>query len=570
MSGNLNRLFEMFWEVVIKNPLHSIVFFLWINFSGFLQIVSIGCIYPILNTTLNQGDDSNKLIKFLNRILGYFGLEENLLNYLLVFLSLSMFSGIVYVGSEVYQAFFLKKLEINERMLVVNSVLKSKWKNIQGLNHGDFINAITREVENYKCVVKYTFMIVSCASQALFFIVCALIVNVELLLICLGMFIISAGIYYPLMQISGNLGRKWTDAFSLLTSRLVNTAKAFKNIKSTSIEKKVQDYLHKAISLTSEMYSKQHILSASQSKISEFQGYAILAFILYYGVEKADISLPMLLLFLIVLFRLVPQIRNIIDSFHRAYSMLPSIIKMDDMKALCPNEQKSKGKSLEEEIKTIKLENISLQYNNGRELFTGLNLVFKKGEFWAINGATGSGKTSLLDVIIGIVEPTSGSIKYNEISQNDINIEAMHWRVGYLTQDNLIFSGTICQNIYWGNDNIDKSRLKNVLHISQMEDMVKEKTLDFQVTESGNNLSGGQKQRIAIARVLLRNYDFILMDEPTSALDKETGKNFVSALMELKGKSGIIMVTHRKEFLKCADHVLSIESGILKLNGKII
>jgi ABC-type bacteriocin/lantibiotic exporter with double-glycine peptidase domain len=275
-----------------------------------------------------------------------------------------------------------------------------------------------------------------------------------------------------------------------------------------------------------------------------------------------------LVLFIIV--KIVPQIRSINDNYHRGNIALPSIEKIQKLRDYCSTQTKSSGKPIEDELCLIAFHSVDFRYDTHGMLFDDLNLEFRKGEFWAICGPTGAGKTTILDLLSCIIGPSGGSISYNGIPYSDIEIKSLHQRVGYLTQDHFIFAGTLLDNICWGKKDVEKSCVDRAIRLSQLGPFVREKTLDFLVSESGQNLSGGQQQRIAIARLLLKNYDFILMDEPTSALDKETEQNFVSALMELKGKCGIIMVTHRKEFLKCADHVLSIESGILKLNGKII
>jgi ABC-type bacteriocin/lantibiotic exporter with double-glycine peptidase domain len=199
-------------------------------------------------------------------------------------------------------------------------------------------------------------------------------------------------------------------------------------------------------------------------------------------------------------------------------------------------------------------------------LFRDLNVCFKKGEFWAIAGPTGSGKTTILDLISGVLRPTVGKIVFDNIPLDEAKLSSLHQHIGYLTQNNFIFAGSILANISWGHEKeLDSVKIENVVKISQMSDILKEKTLDFKVSESGQNLSGGQQQRIAITRTLLKDYDFILMDEPSSALDNETEKNFLEALSSLKGKIGIIMVTHRKEYFKHADYILEINGGCVEI-----
>ena len=148
--------------------------------------------------------------------------------------------------------------------------------------------------------------------------------------------------------------------------------------------------------------------------------------------------------------------------------------------------------------------------------------------------------------------------------------------MGYLTQSSFIFSGTLKENLLWGNEKANMARINHVIDSAQLRSLVNEKGLDFNISESGQNLSGGQRQRIAIARTLLKNCDFIIMDEPTSALDPETEEKIISSLLNLKGKVGVIMVTHRPEYLKFTDFILRFDDsevrvikGIAKFEGNV-
>jgi len=111
-------------------------------------------------------------------------------------------------------------------------------------------------------------------------------------------------------------------------------------------------------------------------------------------------------------------------------------------------------------------------------------------------------------------------------------------------------------NLTWGNEDASPQKIEEAVDMAQLRALVNEKGLEHTITESGQNLSGGQRQRVAITRALLREYDFILLDEPTSPLDPETEQRFIASLMRWKGKIGIIMVTHRKEYLKYADYIM--------------
>jgi ATP-binding cassette subfamily C protein len=564
------KLFKLLLKVIIAHPFPSTLFFVGVTFVGVIQVVSIGALYPIIYVAIGKSGQSNFIIKYTDSILNFLGLEIGLVNYLLMFLLTAFFSGVIFVAVEAQQAAFLKKIEIKEGFSIVEKVLGSQWKILRNLNHEDFINATASLIKQYKTAIKYSFLVVSAVIQVIVYFCSAFIIDLKFTLISIAASPIVMIASYSLLKKSTILGHEWTQSYNQLYKRLLDAVRTFKNIKSGSLEKFASKYIGNPLYSIFHVEYKQHVLMAVQTKVSELAGYFTLSLLIYISIKILTIDPGSLILVLFIIVKIVPQIRSINDNYHRGNIALPSIEKIQKLRDYCSTQTKSSGKPIEDELCLIAFHSVDFRYDTHGMLFDDLNLEFRKGEFWAICGPTGAGKTTILDLLSCIIGPSGGSISYNGIPYSDIEIKSLHQRVGYLTQDHFIFAGTLLDNICWGKKDVEKSCVDRAIRLSQLGPFVREKTLDFLVSESGQNLSGGQQQRIAIARLLLKNYDFILMDEPTSALDKETEQNFVSALMELKGKCGIIMVTHRKEFLKCADHVLSIESGILKLNGKII
>jgi ABC-type bacteriocin/lantibiotic exporter with double-glycine peptidase domain len=502
----------------------------------------------------------NTIIKQFDRILAICGQTPDLLNYLVLFLTISFVSACVYIVLETYQAFFLRNLEYKERQSLLQQVIWSRWESLRNLNHGDFINAVTHEAESYKVLVKYCFIIISELVQIAFFIYFAFIVDSKIVVMSLILFSGSGVIFYPFMKKGRSLGHSWTNSYSRLAEGLVNAVRSFKSMKVSSMERFLMNYLDGRVFMVCHEYYKQQILAAVQSKLSELTGYFILAIIVYAGTRIIEMKLASVILILIIFTRIVPKTKWVIDSFHRAYSSMPSMDKLEDIKNSSIN-QCITGKPLDGMLRSIRLQSVSFKYGGNGELFRDLAITLKKGEFWVVCGPTGGGKTSFLDMLSGIVRPSKGNIFYNDICDDEIDIETLHRRIGYITQDHFIFAGTILENICWGNNHPDKSKLNSVIKLSQLEELLHEKGADFQITESGQNLSGGQQQRIAIARVLMNDLDFILMDEPTSSLDQETEHHFISALMEFKGKIGVVMVTHRQQNIKYFDHVLMLEGN---------
>ena len=219
----------------------------------------------------------------------------------------------------------------------------------------------------------------------------------------------------------------------------------------------------------------------------------------------------------------------------------------------------------------IKLENVNFSYpGSSQTLIRNLNLEIKAGDFVAIVGPSGGGKSTVVDLILGIIKPNSGSVKISSLEPLD-TYEKWPGAVAYVPQDVYLFDGTVKENLCLGYNSelIDEEQLKQVL---------KETKLDFlfethnhgiltQVGEAGTKLSGGQRQRIGIARALISRPKLLITDEATSALDGQTEADISDAIQRLKGSTTVVMIAHRLSTVRNADIVVYMKDGKILAQG---
>ena len=205
--------------------------------------------------------------------------------------------------------------------------------------------------------------------------------------------------------------------------------------------------------------------------------------------------------------------------------------------------------------KILTIKNLNYNYQNNKKIFKNLNLEFQNNKIYCLIGESGSGKSTFLDLILGLKNFQSG----------DISIKCKDHEVGYVPQECYISEGSIESNIAFGvfRENINKDNLINSAKESKIYDFINSLPDKFnsKLSSFGSNISVGQKQRISIARTLYNNSKILLLDEPTSALDHETEKKFINTLQILKKDRLIIMTTHRVNFKEIYDCVLKIENN---------
>lgn len=211
-------------------------------------------------------------------------------------------------------------------------------------------------------------------------------------------------------------------------------------------------------------------------------------------------------------------------------------------------------------VKFIKFENICFKYENSKNIFTDLNLEFKTKNSYAIIGKTGSGKSTLIDLMMDFLVPTEGQVMINDIDSKKIDIKSLKEKIIYISQESIIFNDTIRNNLLLDKVYIDEDIYK-ILELVELTSMVNsfEKGLNHLLNYKGTNISGGQKQRLNIARAILRNPDVLILDESINALDSVTRINIVKKLLSQYKEKILIFVTHDEDILCLVNNVINLD-----------
>ncbi len=546
-------------DIFMNYPFSACRFIFWTLLASLVEVILAESMYTVM-TTIIKSDEIGILTGIFQKLFFYLKIEHNLVNALSIFIAVSLLAVAFNILVEMDKGMMMKKIENNIRLALIKKFLSSKWSILSRINHGNFVNLIISDNKLYISVLRYIFLIVGNLIQIFIFILCVLKINLAFGILSYAMLAVCAFLMLPFMKYANRCGLEATNMNTSANSELINMLRALKDIKANSAENYVFSKMKHVMTGLTQVYFKVFVLVPTfQSQIHRLLAYFAYAISLYAGFQLFNMSMAVFSISAIFIYRSIPIFSLTSDYFTRASSHLASVNRIHEFdKSLIPSDRGLY--KLDEPLQKIEFRSVSFGHKQNEKIFNNLNVVFKSGEFWAIMGESGVGKTTLIDLVCGLFRPESGSILYNDISSNDINLESLHNKIGYLSQTPFIFQGTIKENITWGNDDSNiNQRMDGAVRISQLCGISNERGMNHYLDEMGNNLSGGQRQRIALARLMLKDYDFIMLDEPTSSLDPETEKSFIAELSSLKGKKGVIVVTHRDEYLKYADHLLTIK-----------
>ncbi|WP_264229652.1 ABC transporter ATP-binding protein [Acholeplasma laidlawii] len=263
----------------------------------------------------------------------------------------------------------------------------------------------------------------------------------------------------------------------------------------------------------------------------------------------------MAFMMLVMIFVIMPRAQV---SANRILEVLQTKTKLTDGKL-----------NLQEQVESLTFENVSFKYPDASDLvLENVSFSAKKGDVVAIIGATGAGKTTLINLIPRFYDVTEGQIKINNVNIKDYSQKDLRSKIGYISQQAFLFSGTIQTNVNYGVDN-DKS-VQDALHIAQASDFVLslEEQEKSRVSQAGKNFSGGQKQRLSIARAIQKEADILIFDDSFSALDYQTDRNLRNALKSNLKNHITLIVAQRIGTIKHADLILVIDEGKIVGSGK--
>ena len=374
-------------------------------------------------------------------------------------------------------------------------------------------------------------------------------------------------------KVSLKLGKENLESQGQIGRSILQGFGGIKEVKLLGCEDYFLDQMVSARIVKSRCNQKQQLLAQIPRLIVETVCIIGVMCIIIYDIhvgKELNTLIPKLSVFAVAAFRMLPSVGKINTYMNEMLFLKPATDSVyNDLKKLEKIEKTDNGKEDKstEPLKwenTIEIQDLSFGYNVEESIILeGLGFSIKRGEAVGLIGPSGAGKTTLADLIMGLLTPNKGCILVDGI---DIQDDLRGWQrnIGYVPQTIYLSDDTIRKNVAFGirSEDIDDNKVWEALRRAQLEDFVKKSThgLDTQVGDRGVRLSGGQRQRIGIARALYHDPNLLVFDEATSALDNETEEAVMQAIESLHGEKTMIIIAHRLSTIKKCDRVYRVEN----------
>ena len=298
------------------------------------------------------------------------------------------------------------------------------------------------------------------------------------------------------------------------------------------------------------------------------------AFLWSQGLTGAELAAQIALI-AVVVSRVVPAFNRLasqVTSVFRAAPMVESLIafRAEINQATASSQHSNSGQEVPVDWRRVALTEVSVRYPKAKSWsLQGASIELERGKSYGFVGQSGAGKTTLVNLLLGLIEPTRGAVRVDGRPLSEFRLSDWHRRFGYVPQDAFLFDDTLRENIRFGSDESDEVRLRAIVDAAQLGPFVDglSNGLDSRVGERGREISGGQTQRVAIARALYRRPEILFLDEATSALDSVTETAIYDAIEAMRGECLALIVAHRVTSLRRCDRIFVLENGRIVDSG---
>lgn len=537
-----------------------------------LIVVGVGAIVPLLGALVDaKGVPPGKIGDFIN----FIGLADASTTFIMTFLIVVMFVRYILDALRMYMAGSIGvHLNINIKKEMNDKISHADWNYFisdRGDNHGKYFQCMTVEslnasgaVNDLGSVVAYGVLtIIMLGAVAFFSFYILLIVSV----IGLILFLCAR----PLMKKSHQVAHLRIQSMSDLNDIILDNKFLVKLLKAEGLENVRTKLTENLIEKLRSMEIKQLLYAVIVQNYSGMIAVAALGALtfFYLGMNLGDGA--SLIFILLLIQRTVYYFGNFQQKRRNMIQKIPSYVAcMEVIDQIDKDRQHDSPRGKQPTLdKGVVFKNVTFSYANGIQALKNISFAIPPHGVVALVGKSGGGKTTTIDMLMGLIRPKGGQIKIDGTDLNDIDRDIWKNMLAYLPQDSYLFKGTLRDNLTLGMVKVSDKAMWSALEKAGCDEFIQALPgkLESDVKSGGKNFSGGERQRLSIARAILRGSRILIMDEPSSSLDKNTEQEIKKTVVELGREKLIIIITHSLDFMEGIEHLYVIDAGVCLWKG---
>ncbi|MBI2783851.1 MAG: ABC transporter ATP-binding protein [Gammaproteobacteria bacterium] len=557
-----------------KHRWRTITMLLALLLSGLAEGAGISALLPLLNVAIAADRGAGAAVtppgqfeQIVIDLLAYLGIAPTIGSLLLIIVAGVALKSVLLLVVLRQVGYTAAQLGTELRLDLLRAILRSRWEYFLHQPIGKLTNGLATEAQRSSDSYVYgataaTFMINALIYGA---IAVAISWQATLLSLIAGMLVIGASHF--LVRATRRAGRRQTLLLSSLMARLTDTLQSVKPLKAMAREHLADTVLAGETYRLNRALERQVFSSALLNSVQDLLFALFIALGMYIALVTFNVELKTVLVLAITLGRGFGSLGKVQKQYQKlaqgesAYWSLQGSI--DAATAAAEHLGDGRAPSLEQ---GIRVEHLSFSYDQ-RQVFEDLSLEFPARTLTALIGPSGAGKTTIIDLAIGLVRPSAGEIFVDGIAMGELDLRAWRSLIGYVPQDTVLLHDSVLHNVTLGDTALTPADAENALRAAGIWDFVAAlpEGMNTLVGERGGKLSGGQRQRVAIARALVNKPRLLILDEATSALDPVSEREICQTLVGLKNDLTILAISHDSALVDIADRVYELARGQARL-----
>ena len=512
-----------------------------------------------------------RIAEFVSSIFSTIGIRPTLIAVLCVYVFIVMIHSLLRRWETSVSLTLEYEFVVRLREKLYRAIANTNWLFFARNRVSGFTHALTIEMERIGAATYYILNLLATGIVAAVYILFTL----KLSAMMTGLvFLCGIGLMFLLKKktkVAYETGEGLSEAMSGLYNAISEHLNGMKTAKSYGVE---EHHIKIFKRLAEQVRHKYTYAVQNQAEVNywfSIGSVIILSLILYVSIQILSIPTAGVLLLLFLFARVMPKLSSIQQNFQSSINMLPSFSRVMEMQKRC---EEAVETETERFVKIdigngIKFNKVSFSYDGSFPVIKDLDITIRAGKTTAIVGPSGAGKTTIADLVMGLIVPNQGCILIDEKELNPERMRSWRDQIGYVPQDTFLFHDTLRANLLWAAPDATEADLNKSLRYAAAEEFVSAlpKGLDTILGDRGVLVSGGERQRIALARALLRKPFLLILDEATSSLDSENEKRIQNAIEKLHGQITILVISHRLSTIRGADVIHVIEEGQLVESG---
>ncbi len=539
--------------------------------AGTLEGLSLTALLPVLSLAANRdgqtlGDESSDVGGAAAAALRWveaLGIEPTLTSLLLAVIVFIVLRSVVMLVAMRGVGFTVARVATDLRLELLRALLATRWEYFLRQPIGKLTNAVVSEASRASMAYLRGAGLVTAALQFLVAVVVALVVSWQATLIYVSAALVISASMRRLIRLARRAGKRQTKIFRALLASLTDTLQSVKPLKAMA-RSDVSDALLQSQTLALNKAMRREVVSKETLRAVQDPAFAVLiAIAAWVGLVQWELPFAAVGVLMLVLARVLSGLKKIQSSYQEmvacesAYWSIRETI--DEAKAQVERTHGAPPPKLEH---WIRFDQVSFAYA-GTPVLQGCSFEIPARALTTLIGTSGAGKTTILDLVIGLLQPSDGHVRVDDASLESVDLIAWRRQIGYVPQENLLLHDSIRHNVTLGDPALSDADVDWALRAAGAADFVASmpQGADSPVGERGITLSGGQRQRIMIARAIVRRPRLLILDEATSALDRQSAEQLAATLGALRAEMTILAISHQSDLVDVADRIYHVEKG---------